>query len=315
MVKKTTGVQLHTGVSLKAHTSYKIGGPSRYFFDAQSSAELVDAVRQAHDEHLKFFVIGGGTNLLVSDAGFDGLVLRPVLRDIKLAGEDVRVEAGASMAELLDAAAAKGLSGLEWAGGLPGTVGGAIRGNAGAFGGEMKDVVNSVTSLDTETLQTVTRKASECCFAYRSSIYKELAGREIILSAVLRLRPGDKKAIRSAIEEKIAYRMARHPMEYPNAGSIFKNIPFDTVPALFHKRFAPVVKTDPFPVVPVAYLISEAGLKGVSFGGALISPKHPNFIVNALGASSEDVEALIRLVKGVLRQKFQIAIEEEVMRL
>jgi UDP-N-acetylmuramate dehydrogenase len=205
------------------------------------------------------------------------------------------------------------LSGLEWAGGLPGTLGGAIRGNAGCFKGEIKDVISAVESFDTETGKMITRNNADCGFAYRTSVFKQGGGKEIILSAVLALKPGDALEIAKAIQEKIDYRVRRHPMDSPSIGSIFKNVDLKKVPEEMRARFASVVKQDPFPVIPTAHLISEAGLKGVSFGGAMVSPKHPNFIVNVLEAKASDVKNLIELVKSEVKNKFGIELEEEVM--
>ncbi len=304
-----------SGVKLSQFSSYKIGGPARFFYAPKTAAELIHGVERAKNEKLPIFVLGGGTNLLISDAGFMGLVLKPNLTRMKTESPAIVADAGVSMSDLLDFAAGKGLSGLEWAGGLPGTLGGAIRGNAGAFGGEIKDSVAEVASLDISGRESkiMKRDNAECKFGYRSSIFKNRNGKEIVLSAVLNLHKGDKRQIRDSIDEKINYRKAKHPMEYPNVGSIFKNTDAKFVDAKLLKAWKAVLKTDPFPVIPTAHIISEAGLKGVSFGGAMISPKHPNFIVNALGATAEDVKALIGLVKKTVRQKFGLQLEEEVM--
>ncbi len=327
-------------------TSYKIGGPARYFFEAKNPDELKMAIKEIKKRNLEFFVLGGGTNLLIGDEGFPGLVLKPSINFIESSGEEVSVGAGVSMFDLINFSIERGLSGLEWAGGLPGTVGGAIRGNAGCFGGEIKDIVKNVKSLDTETLREIERSFSDCGFGYRSSIFKSSPGKEIILSATLGLKKGDAEEIGKSVNEKISYRRERHPLEYPNAGSIFKNIPVSRINAditqinadtiRVHTRppanvsnagkwragnnprqsaFTAPVKIDPFPVIPAAYIISEAGLKGVSAGGAMISPKHPNFIVNVFGAKSSDVKALINLVKSEIKNKFDIELEEEIIAL
>lgn len=352
-------MKFQENIPLSQYSNYLIGGPARFFFEAKNADEVRWAAKEARRQDLKVFVLGGGTNVLIGENGFDGLVLKPNISFIERSGSNLRVGAGTLVAELLDYAIAEGLSGLEWAGGLPGTLGGAIRGNAGCFGGEIKDVVSEVESFDIATGKVLRRMNPECKFSYRSSIFKECdadigvvrvdsqgqnvgssgnnagllnrvaSGREIILAATLALRPGDPKAIRRAIEEKIEYRKNRHPLEYPNVGSIFKNVPVTQIDAdimqidanyiRVHPRgkprrsaFTAPVKIDPFPVVPAAYLISEAGLKGVSFGGAMISPKHPNFIVNALGAKAEEVLALIQLVKSDVKYKFGIELEEEI---
>ncbi|MEK7507573.1 MAG: UDP-N-acetylmuramate dehydrogenase, partial [Patescibacteria group bacterium] len=269
--------QFKENINLSSFTNYRIGGPATFFFEADSPEKVLWAVDAAKKRKTDFFVLGAGTNVLVSDEGFAGLVLKPKIDFVKTEGSILRAGAGALVSDVLSVAAKAGLSGLEWAGGLPGTLGGAIRGNAGAFKGEIKDVVREVESFDTKTLKFVVRTNTECKFSYRSSIFKE-KGDEIILSATLLLAKGDPKKIKQAIEEKIAYRLARHPMEYPNVGSIFKNIPLTRIYADDTSNYAEAVRTfafnfhglqvpvkvDPFPVVPTAYLISESGLKGVS---------------------------------------------------
>ncbi len=324
-------------INLSEFSNYKIGGPARFFFEAKNVEEIAWATQEAKRKGLAVFVLGGGTNLLIGDEGFEGLVLKPSLNFLEVEGETIRAGAGAKMADVLDVSAKAGLGGLEWAGGLPGTLGGAIRGNAGCFGGETKDVVSSVESFDAETGKTITRTNQECNFSYRTSIFKEdgpsrrsrQAG-EIILSAVLALKKGDASRVAKAIQEKIDYRLSRHPMENPNIGSIFKNVSLARINAdvtqidadtiRVHLRsnprtsaFTVPVKIDPFPVIPAAYLISEAGLKGVSSGGAMVSPKHPNFIVNVLEAKASDVKSLIGLVKSEVKSKFGLELEEEVM--
>ncbi len=299
-------------IPLAEFSSYRIGGPARYFFEANSISELKDALAEARKKKIKIFILAGGTNLLISDEGFDGLVVRPNFSAIEISGSRVRVEAGASMENLLQFAVSQRLSGLEWAGGLPGTVGGAIRGNAGAFGSEIKDVVTGIKSLNTKTLEEINRQKSECNFFYRTSIFKEANGKEIILAAEFELKKGDKEALQKSVLEKIIYRRERHPLEHPNIGSIFKNVALNEVPPEHLTGMKEVVKTDPFLVVPAAHLISEAGLKGISFGGAMISPKHPNFIVNVLQARASDVKTLIELVKDRVEEKFGINLEEEI---
>jgi UDP-N-acetylmuramate dehydrogenase len=221
--------QFKEDVPLSKFSHYKIGGPARFFFDAKSVSEVRWAVKEAKKRKLPVFVLGGGTNILISDDGFEGLVLRVAIRDIKVRGTTVTVGAGVPMADLLKFAVAHSLAGLEWAGGLPGTVGGAVRGNAGCFGGETKDGVVSVTSFDMKKMTLVTRTARACAFGYRQSLFKKKNGAEIILSATFALAKGNKKEIAKVIKERIAYRNEHHPMEHPNIGSIFKNVPLHAV--------------------------------------------------------------------------------------
>lgn len=304
--------KIQENVLLAQHCNYKIGGPARYFCDATTEEEIRSAILFAREKRVPIFILGSGTNLLFADEGYNGLVLKPNLQKLEAIGGIVEVGAGALVSDLLNFTIAHSLSGLEWSGGLPGTVGGAVRGNAGAFKGEIKDRIISVDSLEIDTLEKISRDNSACRFGYRSSIYKEKCGKEIILSAQIRLEKGDSDKIAAGIQEKINYRLQRHPMEFPNTGSTFKNVDLNLVPVKFRNAFAKVVKLDPFPVIPTAFLITEAGLKGTRSGGAMVSPKHANFIINADNAKSADVKALIAIVKQRVFDKFEIHLEEEI---
>lgn len=309
---QTVTAKIQENVLLAQHCNYKIGGPARYFCDATTEEEIRSAILFAREKRVPIFILGSGTNLLFADEGYNGLVLKPNLQKLEAIGGIVEVGAGALVSDLLNFTISHSLSGLEWSGGLPGTVGGAVRGNAGAFKGEIKDRIVSVDSLEIDALEKISREKSACRFGYRSSIYKEKGGKEIILSAQIRLEKGDSEKISAGIQEKINYRLQRHPMEYPNTGSTFKNVDLNLVPAKVREAFAKVVKLDPFPVIPTAFLITEAGLKGTRSGGAMVSPKHANFIINADNAKSADVKALIAIVKQRVFDKFEIHLEEEI---
>ncbi|OHB20212.1 MAG: UDP-N-acetylenolpyruvoylglucosamine reductase [Parcubacteria group bacterium RIFCSPLOWO2_01_FULL_48_18] len=302
-------------VDVSSCSNYRIGGPADFFYIARTVEDIEAAVQEARGAKLSIFILAGGTNILFSEKGVRGLVLKIANDGIEsLDGCRIKVGAGVLMKDLLGYIVARGLSGLEWAGGLPGTVGGAIRGNAGAFGGEMKDRLVEVRSLDIAAEKPVIKKRqkSECEFDYRMSVFRRLASGEIVLDAVFQMEERKPELIEKDIQDKIKYREERHPLEYPNIGSIFKNIPYETFPEESKAEVSHIVKTDPFPVVPTAYLISEAGLKGVSSGGAMISPKHPNFIVNYNHATSEDVKALIRLAKDRVKEKYHVELREEI---
>lgn len=311
-------------VLLSKYSNYKIGGPAGSFFEAKKVDEIGKALNMWRQTAIKIrqdknaiFILGAGTNILFDDKGYDGLIIKPKIEFIKKEGRDnlvLRVGAGVLTRDLLNYLIPKNLSGLEWAGGLPGTLGGAIRGNAGAFGGEIKDIVKEVISLDISGRKPkiIKRSASKCLFGYRSSIFKINKNKEIIIEVVLVFKKGDSGAIKSVVEQNINYRKERQPLEYPNIGSIFKNVDLKKFPKGKEKKVLASVKKDPFPVVPAAYLISETGLKGISFGGAMISPKHPNFIVNVLNASSADVKGLIKFVKIKVKDKFGVKLEEEI---
>jgi UDP-N-acetylmuramate dehydrogenase len=308
-------------VPLSGYSNYRMGGTARYFCAPESVEELTEAIREAKGLGVPIFILGGGTNLLISEQGFAGAVIKPEITFMKFRKnhEDdgatlVEVGAGNMFADLVSFTAGHGLSGVEWAGGLPGTVGGAIRGNAGAFAGETKDSIMSVTSVNMATLELITRTARECHFGYRMSVFKEKDGEEVIVSAVFRLTSGDSHEIVKTAAGHGAYRTERHPIEHPNIGSTFKNVPVGEFPPEVLETLTNVIKQDPMPVVPAAYLISECGLKGKQFGGVTISEKHPNFIVNDRGGSAHDVEDAIEFIKKEVKKKFFVTLEEEVMR-
>ncbi len=309
-------------ISLSRYSNYMIGGVARYFCLADGLHAAFSAVRFAHEKKLPLFVLGGGTNVLFNDEGFPGLVLKFDVRFIAAMHSlpetaVVTVGAGVPVHELLLFCIERGLSGLEWAGGLPGTVGGAVRGNAGAFKGEIKDSLVDVISIDSlgGAPRLVKRANTECAFAYRDSIFKQRGKKEIILAATFLLLRGNRARISHAIQEKINWRANRQPLDYPNVGSIFKNVAVARCPAAMRElsEIKKHIKSDPFPVIPAAYLIDQTGLKGVSYGGAMVSQKHPNFIVNAGAAESAHVQQLIKLVKTKVKKKFHVELEEEIV--
>lgn len=302
---------------LKDVVNYKIGGAADYFFEFQSVEELKQALtdyKEIDPSLSSVFVLGKGTNVLFGDNGYGGLVLKNSLSGIERMGDDVKVASGESVDDLLEFVINESLSGLEWAGGLPGTVGGAVRGNAGAFLGETKDNIIEVESLDIDSLQIKKRNNTECRFDYRQSVFKRGDGeREIILSAEFRLVSGNIDEIKSKTQEKVDYRINRHPLDYPNIGSTFKNVPVEKVPEEVLEKFSASIKQDPFPVLPVAKLIASTDLVGKRIGDAQISTKHPNFIVNLGNATASDVLSIIDLVKKEIKEKFEIDLEEEIM--
>ncbi len=299
-------------VVLKPFTNYKIGGRVRYFYEAGSVQDISDALDMSDKEKAPFFVLGAGTNILFSDEGFPGVVIKPIFNSIRLDSEDITVGAGLLISDLLNLTAEDGLSGLEWAGGLPGTLGGAIRGNAGAFRGEIKDLITNVVSFDTRIRKVVERDNRSCNFSYRSSVFKT-KGDEIILSATFHLNRGGKQEITASIQEKIDFRLSRHPLEFPSAGSVFKNVDVRTAPKELLEVPGIVIKNDPFPVIPAAYLVDKAGLMGTRAGGAMVSKKHANFIINFDNATSNDVRKLIEEVKKEVKTRFGVFLEEEIM--
>lgn len=301
-------MNIQQNIPLKDFSNYGIGGPAKFFAELKSLNDLKEIDFSKFNE---LFVLGGGTNVLIPDKGFDGLVVYSNIKGIKLNRDELHLGAGEQIEDILNFCVQHSLSGLEWAGGLPGTIGGAVRGNAGAFKGEIKDNVFSVQSYDIRTKKFTTRNNKQCEFGYRMSFFKKNP-HEIITSVVLKLAKGDKSSIQQQTQEKIDYRNLKHPMDYPNIGSTFKNISLDRVSDKQKEEFAAFIKNDPFPVVLVTKLLALAGLKGKREGEAQISDKHPNFIVNLGNAKASDVLSLVQLAKKTIKEKWGIDLEEEI---
>jgi len=307
-------MNLQKNILLKNYSNYRIGGPAKFFVEVKSVEELKEALKYARDNKEKIFILGGGTNILISDEGFNGMVICNKIEGIGRDGENLIVGSGVLIKDLLNFCVENSLSGLEWTGGLPGTIAGAVRGNAGAFKGEIKDNVVKVESLDLNTFAKKIRNNSECKFGYRNSIFKtKEAVLEFITQVVLKLEIGDKNEIGKKIQQEIDYRNSRHPMEFPSIGSTFKNISLDSLPQNLQKEFALIVKNDPFPAVLTTKILALCGLRGKRVGGAMISEKHPNFIVNVDNAKASDVKTLIKIAKQTVKEKYNIPLEEEII--
>ncbi|HSX40652.1 MAG TPA: UDP-N-acetylmuramate dehydrogenase [Candidatus Saccharimonadales bacterium] len=311
---------LRDDVLLKEYSNYKIGGPAAYFLEVSSIEELISGLKEYQSAgpglKEKIFILGKGTNVLISDEGFDGLVILNKIGGIEQFENHVVVGSGCEMPAVVQFAADNSLSGLEWAGGLPGTVGGAVRGNAGAFGGETKDSILEIESIDLKSLELRKRNREDCKFGYRMSVWKSPEGEhEMITKVTFKLQNDDKKTIEEKTQLPIDYRTNRHPLDLPNIGSIFKNIPYDNLPKNLQEQFESIVKQDPFPVVPVAKLLVYLELKGKRVRDAQVSEKHPNFIVNLGNAKAADVKSLISIVKEEVHKAYGIDLEEEVMML
>ncbi|MBO5178824.1 MAG: UDP-N-acetylmuramate dehydrogenase [Clostridia bacterium] len=268
---------------MSKHTSFKTGGKAEYFVTPETKEELIEILKI--DSPIT--IIGNGSNLLVKDNGIKGIVVSTIkLRNYKINGDIIEADAGMPLIMLSKIAAENGLSGLEFACGIPGTLGGAIFMNAGAYGGEMKDVVVTSEYIDKDfNVQEIT----EHKFEYRKSIYsKEIDG--IILSAKLKLQQGDTNQIKEKMNQNLESRNSKQPINMPSAGSTFK-------------RKDGVI---------VSKLIDEAGLKGYTIGGAQVSTLHAGFIVNKGNATSQDILDLIKHVQQVIKDKYEIDIETEI---
>ncbi len=287
---KESLLKVQENIFLAPYTTFKIGGNAKYFFTAKTREDVVQAIKVAQECRLPFFILGSASNLLFPDDGFDGLIIKIEIGDYKLEADIINAEAGVMFSEIVNVAAKNSLSGLEWAIGIPGTVGGAIRGNAGAFNFSIGDRVEEVEVLEVAELSIKNYQLKDCKFSYRNSVFKASEDL-IILSVKFRLKKGNKQEINSQMEKYRLHRIGRHPLKFPSAGSIFKNPPG----------------------MPAGVLIEKAGLKGKILGGAQISEKHCNFIINLGEAKARDVLALIELAKEKVKDKFNISLEEEVM--
>jgi UDP-N-acetylmuramate dehydrogenase len=301
--------QIQENVSLAGKTTFQIGGAARYFVECTTEGELSEALAWARSHAVRFAILGGGSNVLAADEGYEGLVIHVRIRGIVLDDGLLTIGAGENMLETIRAAAAMGLSGWEKLAGIPGTVGGAARGNAGAFGSEMRDFVVSVRALNTETGMLRSFDTAECRFGYRESYFKKHA-EWIIASVTCELQPGDTPESLRRIAETIAEREKRHLQDVRAAGSYFMN---PVAPAhiveMFEKEKGVRSREGR---VPAGWLIEKAGFKGAMLGGAQASMQHPNYLVNVTGdATAADVLELADTIKEAVREQFQVELHEE----
>lgn len=287
MTLGSDNVRLHE--PMKKHTTFRIGGPADYYLCPHSTEELQKILQICRENKMEFFILGNGSNLLVSDKGYRGVVIQlwKNFSDIETEDNTITVKAGALLSKVAAEALEESLTGMEFASGIPGTMGGAVMMNAGAYGGEMKDIIREVTVLTREG-ELLTLSKEEMNFGYRTSVVKEKG--YVVISAELQLRKGDREEIRKVMDELKERRVTKQPLDMPSAGSTFKR--------------------------PEGYfagkLIMDAGLRGFSVGGAQISEKHCGFVVNKGDATAADVLGLIGEVQKRVQEKFGVALEPEV---
>lgn len=307
-------IQIKENELLKNHSTFHIGGPAKYFVVAQNPDDILEALNWAKDNNVIFKVIGGGSNVLFSDNGFDGLVIKYFGGEIKLDGEIMKVGAGVLLAQAINFALDHNLLGLEWAVGIPGTIGGAVHNNSGAYGGEIADSVISVEVLT----GGVTKKISQddCDFSYRESRFKKEPSQDIILSADLQLKAVSEEELIGAKEKMQANQNDRDgkSAEGGSAGSTFRNIVLSEEEAIKFKEKFPEFpdKFVQYQKVPAAWLIEQCGLKGRKIGGAMVSQKHAGKVTNIGEATAEDVIMLISIIKQKVRTKFNLQLMEEI---
>ncbi len=292
------GPDLEFAKEMAPMTSYQTGGKAKYFISVQSSGEITRAVKSAERLGIPHFVLGGGTNLLVSDHGYDGIIIKVDVTGMTFeAPAAVRCGAGEPLMALVEFATEHALSGLEFAAGIWGTVGGAIYGNAGAFGGEVGPLTSELTLVDNAgAVRTI--GPDYCRFGYRDSHLKTT--HEVVVDALFRLKPGDRTAIAGKVREILAARDGKHPNDGLSAGCFFKNIP------------------DPkekFGKLPAGKLLDEIGAKGMAVGGAKVFDKHANIIVNTGTATSKEIRQLADILKEKVKARFGIELQEEVIQL
>lgn len=302
------GVQKN--VLLKDYSTYKIGGKARYFFVAKDKEDLAKALIEAKKCKLPIFILSGGSNVLFSDSGFNGLVVKVGFSKSEVRKNEIYAEAGIGLNNLVSISANHSLTGFEWAAGIPGTLGGAIFGNAQAFGDNISENVKSVEALNRKTLKTVNLSNKQCRFKTKSSIFKS-KGDLIIVSAVLKLKKGNLKEIREAIKENLQYRKNRHPLKYPSCGSVFVNPEVKVKDKKILEKYPDLKEFNKKGFIHAGYLIEMAGLKGRKYGKAQISSQHANFIVNLGGAKAKDIVFLVNLAQKSVYRKFKIMLEKE----
>ena len=282
------GIDIQENIPLSRYSFTETGGPAQFLAFPKSLAELQDLLAAAEEEQLPITVIGNASNLIISDKGIKGLVIiLTKMHQIKVTGDKVTAEAGARIIDTSFAAGKAGLSGLEFAAGIPGSVGGAVFMNAGAYGGETKDCLETSTVL-TKDGQLKTYSNAELQFSYRHSLVQET--KEIVVSAVFALKKGDREAILDEMNYLNALRKYKQPLEYPSCGSVFKR------------------PTGHF----VGPMLIKAGLQGKQIGGAQVSMKHAGFIVNKGGATATDYLNLIHYIQKTIKEKYGIDLHTEV---
>ncbi|MDP3710667.1 MAG: UDP-N-acetylmuramate dehydrogenase [bacterium] len=318
-------VEIKENIPIAPYTVYKIGGPAIFFVEIKNSEELKEALNFAVDKNLPFFILGAGSNVLISDQGFNGLVIKISGGNIKVDGESLMIDSGVMMARAVAESAKAGLTGFEWGIGVPGTVGGSVRGNAGCFGNEMSQILEHTQVFEVKSEKLKVKNLGknsagrifglsnkECKFNYRDSVFKKHP-EWVILSATLKLQKGDPKEIQEKIKKFTADRSEKQDIGTKSCGCIFKNIKWsDTNKAEILEKFSFLEQFKDRPTIPASFLIDQIGLKNLRKGKIFISPKHANFFVNEGGGTAAEVKILIETVKEKIKNHFGLTLEEEI---
>ncbi|MDO8425267.1 MAG: UDP-N-acetylmuramate dehydrogenase [bacterium] len=315
-LREIFGTRMREHEPMAKRTNFRIGGPARWFVDARTAEEVQAAIAAVQAHGVPWCVLGGGSNTLFADAGFDGVVVQMAMRDIRVDGTRVRAGAGAMSAAVARAAGDAGLMGFVWAISLPGTIGGAVRGNAGCFGGETGDAVETVEVLEGTTGLVHTLGKQDCAFTYRHSYFKDHPT-SIVLSVLLRLTSDNPARCRDAMDTVLQQRRTTQPHDKPSAGCLFKNIDVRTLTPEQEARLD-ALSSDSWRTavrdgrLAVGWVVDRLGLKGFQCGAARISDVHGNFTMNLGGATAADVMAVARTVQERAQHILGLPIEIEV---
>lgn len=312
------GEEIQENVEMKKYTTFRLGGPAKYFFIAKSREDLITAVQTAKELGVNYFILGGGSNLLVSDKGYDGLMIKIEIKELKIDGQIIIAGAGVPLGLVVATAMQKGLNGMQWASGIPGTVGGAVRGNAGAYGSDTGKNAIVVEVYDAENNKIKKMTPAQCEFSYRESIFKRNLNL-IVLSAEFQFTIGNTEEIKKEMLELTNKRICSQP-KFPSVGCNFKNI---VVSDDIREKIKMIdisgleaIRTDSktgVSKIGAAWFIDKAGLKGYQIGGAKVSDEHANFIVKFLqDGTTENVIDLINHIKKTVNAKYGLQLEEEV---
>lgn len=295
-------------IELAPLTTFKIGGPARYFIDVATEDEIKTAVLWARSNSQPFIVLAGGSNVLLPDAGLDALVIHITSKKYIFEGSRLTAEAGCTLLDLIKRASLMGLGGWESLAGIPGTLGGAVRGNAGAFGTEIKDVFESAIAFNSVTFERKEFTNAECNFAYRHSFFKDNP-EWIIVQTSVQLKKTEAGDSIGRIDNTIIERERRHLQNVQAAGSYFTN---PVAPDVVQKMFEQEKKAESREGrVPAGWLIEKVGMKGARVGGAIASEQHPNYLVNTGTATTKDVLDLAAQIKVAVMERFTIRLQEE----
>ena len=306
-------INVKQNIPLAPLSTFKIGGMAKFFIEARDKDELLEAVEWAHEKKEKIFILAGGSNVLINDNGVDGLVIKIKNQKSKIKNQKLECGAGLELAKAVKAADDNGLTGLEWAAGIPGTIGGAVRGNAGAFGSSIGDSVKEVEFFDPVKMEFGKLDNKACVFGYRESIFKKDNGLKIIWRVCLNLKMGSGKKIKEKMREYVKRRAVSQP-KAPSAGSFFENLTLANLRE-FNAKLASAAEEEgkiKKGMVAAGWVIEKLGLKGKTIGGAKISDEHANFIINAGKATAGDVIMLVSYIKQQARDKFGVQLKEEI---